>query len=176
MLPSKPKIFYGRESELEDITKILKQDIPRIAILGGGGMGKTSLARAVLHHPDTFIKFEHRFFVSAESATNSIELAALMGLHVGLNPGKDLTKPVVQYFARKPPCLLILDNLETAWEPIETRGGIEELLSLLTEVEHLALIVGLSCFLFCCTDCCRSQCEEQEDQEEFTGHIHFCPL
>ncbi|KAF7335493.1 hypothetical protein MVEN_02202800 [Mycena venus] len=141
MLPSKPKIFYGRELELEDIMRILKHDLPRIAILGGGGMGKTSLARAVLHHPDTSTKFEHRFFVAAESATNSLELAALIGLHVGLNPGKDLSKPVVQYFSRKPPCLLILDNLETAWEPIESRGGTEEFLSQLTEVEHLALIV-----------------------------------
>jgi hypothetical protein len=54
-------------------------------------MGKTSLAKAVLHHPDTSAKFEDRFFVSAESATASIELAALIGLHVGLRPGTDLT-------------------------------------------------------------------------------------
>jgi hypothetical protein len=143
MLPSKPKIFHGRESDLDNIMKMLSQQSPRIAILGGGGMGKTSLARAVLHHPDTSAIFEHRFFVSAESATTSIELAALIGLHVGLNPGQDLTKPVVQYFSRKPSCLLILDNLETVWEPIKSRGGIEEFLNLLTEVEHLALIVCL---------------------------------
>jgi Cdc6-like AAA superfamily ATPase len=141
MLPSKPKIFHGREAELESIMKLLIQQSPRIAILGGGGMGKTSLARATLHHLDTSAKFEDRFFVSAESATSRIELAALIGLHVGLNPGQDLTKPVVQYFSRKPPCLLILDNLETAWEPIQSRGEIEELLSLLADVEHLALIV-----------------------------------
>ncbi|KAJ7348385.1 hypothetical protein DFH08DRAFT_1000134 [Mycena albidolilacea] len=63
MLPSKPKIFHGRESELEDIMKILAQDSPRIAILGGGGMGKTTLARAALHHPYTSTRFEHRFFI-----------------------------------------------------------------------------------------------------------------
>ncbi|KAF8170010.1 hypothetical protein K438DRAFT_1854643 [Mycena galopus ATCC 62051] len=99
-------------------------------------MGKTSLARAVLHHPDTSSKFEHRFFVSAEAATTSVELAALIGLHVGLKPGQDLTKPVVQYFSRKMSCLLILDNLET---PIHSRAGVEEFLSLLTGLEHLAL-------------------------------------
>ncbi|KAJ7841250.1 hypothetical protein B0H13DRAFT_2286978 [Mycena leptocephala] len=120
--------------------KILIQDSPRIAILGGGGMGKTSLARAVLHHHDTSRKFEHRFFVSAEPATSTTELAALIGLHLGLNPSQDLTRPVVQYFARKPSCLLILDNLETAWEPIQSRGEIEEFLSLLTGVDNLALI------------------------------------
>ncbi|KAJ7843419.1 hypothetical protein B0H14DRAFT_3689461 [Mycena olivaceomarginata] len=143
MLPSKPKIFYGRESEVKNIMTMLSQASSRIAILGGGGMGKTSLAKAVLHHPDTSAKFQHRFFVSAEAATTSIELAALIGLHIGLNPGKDLTRLVVQYFSQKPPSLLILDNLETVWEPIQSRGGIEEFLSLLTEVEHLAFIITM---------------------------------
>ncbi|KAJ7347262.1 hypothetical protein DFH08DRAFT_628692, partial [Mycena albidolilacea] len=120
-LPSKPKIFHGRESEVENIMKVLSQESRRIAILGGGGMGKTSLSRAVLHHPDTSARFEDRFFVSAESASTSIELAALIGLHVGLNPGTDLTQPVVQYLSYKPSCLLVLDNLETVWEPIQSR-------------------------------------------------------
>jgi hypothetical protein len=146
MLPSKPKIFHGRDFELNEIMELLRQESPRIAILGGGGMGKTSLARAVLHHPDICTRFEHRFFVGAESATNSIELAALIGLHVSLNPGADLTKPVVQYFLRQPPCMLILDNLETPWEPMQSRGGVEEFLSLLTDVLHVVLIVSLQMF------------------------------
>ncbi|KAJ7689368.1 hypothetical protein B0H14DRAFT_3176031 [Mycena olivaceomarginata] len=140
---SSPKIFHGRESEKEHITKMLSQESPRIAILGGGGMGKTSLARAVLHHPETSAKFEDRFFVSAEPASTCIELAALIGLHVGLKPGADLTRPVVLYLSHKPSCLLVLDNLETVWEPIQSRGGIEEFLALLTAVKHLALIITM---------------------------------
>ncbi|KAF8180485.1 hypothetical protein K438DRAFT_1768391 [Mycena galopus ATCC 62051] len=141
LLPSKPKIFHGREEGLDTIIKLLEQHSPKIAILGGGGMGKTSLARVVLHHPDTSSKFESRFFVSAEAASTSIELAALIGLHVGFNPGQDLTKPVIEYFAEKPHCLLILDNLETVWEPTQFRGGVEDFLSLPTDVEHLALVI-----------------------------------
>ncbi|KAJ7796123.1 P-loop containing nucleoside triphosphate hydrolase protein, partial [Mycena olivaceomarginata] len=143
MLPSKPKIFYGRQWEVETIMKMLNQESPRISILGGGGMGKTSLAKAILHHPQTLEKFQCRFFVSAEAATTSIELAALIGLHVGLNPGTDLTRPVVQYLSQKPSCLLVLDNLETVWEPMQSRGGIEEFLSLLTEVKQLALLITM---------------------------------
>ncbi|KAJ6470468.1 hypothetical protein C8R45DRAFT_1166124 [Mycena sanguinolenta] len=143
LLPSKPKIFHGRETEVKSIMKMLGQQLPRIAILGGGGMGKTSLARAVLHNPETSAKFEEKYFVSAEAATTSIELAALIGLHVGLDPGKDLTKPIIQFFSRRSSCLLILDNLETVWEPFQSRGEVEEFLSLLTEVKHLGLIITM---------------------------------
>ncbi|KAJ7094821.1 hypothetical protein C8R44DRAFT_749401 [Mycena epipterygia] len=140
MLPAKPKIFHGRESELKHIVKILHQESARIAILGAGGMGKTSLAKAALHHPDIVSKYQNRFFVAADSATTSIELAALIGLHLELKPGKDLTKHVVHYFSKKGPSLLVLDNLETLWEPVESRGGVEEFLLSLTDVSHLALM------------------------------------
>ncbi|KAJ7081417.1 P-loop containing nucleoside triphosphate hydrolase protein [Mycena epipterygia] len=143
MLPAKPKIFYGRESELREIVKILNQDSARIAILGAGGMGKTSLAKAGLHHPDMVSKYYQQFFVAAGSATTSIELAALIGLHIGLKPGKDLTKSVVQYFSNNGSCLLVLDNLETLWEPMESRSGVEELLSRLTDLSHLALVITM---------------------------------
>ncbi|KAJ6549262.1 hypothetical protein DFH09DRAFT_1087018 [Mycena vulgaris] len=143
MLPAKPKIFYGRETELETILQNLAQDSPRVAILGAGGMGKTSLARAALHHPDIATKYAQRFFVPCDSATTRIDVAALVGSHLGLEPGKDLTKSVVQHFSKGPLCLLVLDNLETVWEPIESRSGVEDFLSLLTDVPHLALLVTM---------------------------------
>jgi hypothetical protein len=70
-----------------------------------------------------------------------VELAGLIGTHLGLKPGKDLTCPVIQHFTNSSHSLLILDNLETLWEPTESRANIEEFLSLLTGVEHLALVV-----------------------------------
>ncbi|KAJ7107072.1 hypothetical protein C8R44DRAFT_323921 [Mycena epipterygia] len=143
LLPAQPKIFHGRQSELEDIITGLTQQSAHIAILGAGGIGKTSLARAALHHPQVAAKYEHRFFIAADSVTTSIELANLMGSNLGLKPGKNLTKAVIQFLSRGPPCLLVLDNLETSWEPLEYRGGVEEFLSLLTDVPHLALIITM---------------------------------
>ncbi|KAJ7493576.1 P-loop containing nucleoside triphosphate hydrolase protein, partial [Mycena latifolia] len=142
-LPSKPKIFHGREFELEDIVKSLRKESSRIAILGAGGMGKTSLARAALHHLEITTKYEHRFFVACDSANTSIEITALLGAHLGLKPGEDLTTPVFQYFSRRPSSLLILDNLETAWEPKESQSGIEEFLSRLADIGNLALIITM---------------------------------
>ncbi|KAJ7493507.1 hypothetical protein FB451DRAFT_1164401 [Mycena latifolia] len=143
MLPSKPKIFHGREAELQDIIKILHGDLPRIAILGAGGMGKTSLARAALHHPDIATKYEHRFFITCDSAHNSVGIAALLGAHLGLPAGKDLTKPVLRSLSSSPSSLLILDNLETPWEPKESQGGVEDFLSQLTDINQLSLIITM---------------------------------
>ncbi|KAJ7840140.1 P-loop containing nucleoside triphosphate hydrolase protein, partial [Mycena leptocephala] len=143
-LPSEPKIFHGRESELSDIICLFSQGSPRIAILGGGGMGKTSLARAVIHHSEITGRYgQQRFFVACDSIATQVELTALIGAHIGLKPGKDLTCPVIQHFSSSPHSLLILDNLETLWEPTESRANIEEFLSLLTGVEQLGLVITM---------------------------------
>jgi Cdc6-like AAA superfamily ATPase len=143
MLPSESKIFHGRESELSDILHLFKTGSPRIAILGAGGMGKTSLARVLLHHSEIFTRFaQNRFFVACTSATTKLELVNLIGAHLGLKPGKDLTQAVLRHFSKNPPSLLILDELETLWEPESSCDDIEELLSLLTGVEDLALMAS----------------------------------
>ncbi|KAJ7030954.1 hypothetical protein C8F04DRAFT_1236224, partial [Mycena alexandri] len=124
MLPAEPKIFHGRDSELAAILKLFKQDTPRIAILGAGGMGKTSLARIVLHHEEITTKYHGNwFFITCDTVANNVELAGLIGVHLGMKPSKDLTQAVIKHFCDAPPSLLILDNLETAWEPITMRGA-----------------------------------------------------
>ncbi|KAJ7873953.1 hypothetical protein B0H13DRAFT_1894777 [Mycena leptocephala] len=144
MLPSEPKIFHGRESELADILQLFSQGTPRVAILGAGGMGKTSLAQAVIHHTEITGRYnQQRFFIACESASTQVELAALIGAHIGLKPVTDFTRPVIQYFSSSPHSLLILDNLETLWETNDSRGNIEEFLSLLTGVDHLALVITM---------------------------------
>ncbi|KAJ7896607.1 P-loop containing nucleoside triphosphate hydrolase protein, partial [Mycena olivaceomarginata] len=153
MLPSEPKIFHGRESELSDILHLFNTGIPRIAILGAGGMGKTSLAQAVLHHPEITARYaQNRFFVGCASAMTTLELVNLIGAHLGLRPSKDLTQAMLQHFSNNPPSLLILDELETLWEPASSRGDIEELLSLLTGItirgaEHPAKVQWTRPFL-----------------------------
>ncbi|KAJ7321265.1 hypothetical protein DFH08DRAFT_1033821 [Mycena albidolilacea] len=144
MLPSEPKIFHGRESELSDLLELFVESPPRIAILGAGGMGKTSLARAIVHHAEITAKYtQHRYFIACDVTANRVELAACIGAHLGLKPGKDLTLAVVHYFKSGPPCLLVLDNLETVWEPTAYRRDIEEFLSLLTNVQQLALVITM---------------------------------
>ncbi|KAJ7159279.1 hypothetical protein C8R43DRAFT_825599, partial [Mycena crocata] len=130
-LPAEPKIFHGRDAELKYIIEAIQRAPARIAILGAGGMGKTTLAKAALHHPSMIMKHEARYFVASDSATTSMELAAIIASHLELKPGKDLTQAVIHYLSSGGPSLLILDNLETVWDATESRGKLEKFLALL---------------------------------------------
>ncbi|KAJ7828599.1 hypothetical protein B0H13DRAFT_2289955 [Mycena leptocephala] len=129
---------------LSDTTSSEKASTISKIYSGAGGMGKTTLARAIIHHTEITSRYDqHRFFVACDSTTSKVELAATIGAHLGLKPGKDASQLVIKHFSGGPPSLLILDNLETLWEPTEYCSEVEEFLSLLTNVDHLALIVTM---------------------------------
>ncbi|KAJ7695053.1 P-loop containing nucleoside triphosphate hydrolase protein [Mycena rosella] len=143
VLPASPKIFHGREAELQDIVATLLANPARATILGTGGMGKTTLAVAALHHPDVMDKYTQCYFVSCESARSCGDLVAIIGSHVGLEPSSQLSKTILRHFSEGAPTLLILDNFETPWEPAASRAEVEEFLSLLTDVLQLGLLVTM---------------------------------
>ncbi|KAJ7452932.1 P-loop containing nucleoside triphosphate hydrolase protein [Mycena latifolia] len=116
---------------------------PRVAVLGPGGMGKTTLAMTALHHATVVEKYNLRHFISGESAATSVDLVSIIGLHLGLEPSRQLSQAIVRHFEGSGPCLLVLDNLETPWEAMESRGGIEEFLASLTGVPSLALLITM---------------------------------
>ncbi|KAJ7874473.1 hypothetical protein B0H14DRAFT_2717939 [Mycena olivaceomarginata] len=143
LVPAQPHIFYGRESELEDTVACLVQTPARAVVLGAGGMGKTTLALAALHHPDVEEKYPHQYFISCDSATSSTELISIIGVYLGLEPSRQLSRIISGYFHDRGPAILVLDNLETSWEPLSTRIEVEEFLSSLADVPHLALLITM---------------------------------
>ncbi|KAJ7268888.1 P-loop containing nucleoside triphosphate hydrolase protein, partial [Mycena rebaudengoi] len=143
MLPPSPKIFHGRDLELNSVITILLQDSARIAILGAGGMGKTTLAIAAVQNSQVESKYSQRYFVSCQSTPTCVELASMIADHLGLEKQSNLSSTIVQYFTHSPQSLLVLDNFETPWEPSSSRSEVEEFLSLLTDIPQLALVITM---------------------------------
>jgi predicted ATPase len=142
MLPPAPKIFYGRDIELQAVIRLLTEDPPRIAILGPGGIGKTSLAQAALHHEDVVAKYSERYFVPCHSSSTSSDLISTISSHIGFESTKGMQQ-ILHHFCCSKPSLLVLDNFETIWEATSSRLDVEEFLSQLTDVPQLAVIVSL---------------------------------
>jgi tetratricopeptide (TPR) repeat protein len=120
----------------------------RIAILGPGGYGKTTLACAVLAHRNVRERFgEARYFVACESATTSrdllIELAKGLGL---IEAGSDALWDHIRISltAQEKGCIICLDNFESPWDQAaEIRNSVEELLSKITSLRRVTVLVTM---------------------------------
>jgi hypothetical protein len=107
-------------------------------------MGKTTLAMAALHHPAIMERYPIMHFISCESATTCADFVTNMGLHLGLKPSSQVSRAIMRHLEQSGPCLIVLDNFETPWEPLESRPQVEEFLSLLTDIPNVALVVSLN--------------------------------
>ncbi|KAF7353582.1 NB-ARC domain-containing protein [Mycena sanguinolenta] len=141
--PASPPIFHGRESVLETLVSTLLDNPEPVAILGPGGIGKTTLAMATLHHPLVKGKYAFRHFISCESTSTRDDLLLNIGSNLGLDPSKQLSKAILSHLRQNGPSLVILDNFETPWETTESRNQVEEFLSLLSDIPTLALVITM---------------------------------
>ncbi|KAF9001119.1 hypothetical protein BDQ17DRAFT_638085 [Cyathus striatus] len=146
LLPQEPQIFYGRDSELKQVVTALQgPDDARVPILGQGGIGKTSLALAALHHPDIVDKYTQRYFIACDSSGSVEELHSAMAMSLGIQNVRKLERAIVEFFEGKTHAnnvLLVLDNFETPWEG-QSRLKTEEFLSVLCGVKRLSIIITM---------------------------------
>ncbi|KAJ7487907.1 P-loop containing nucleoside triphosphate hydrolase protein [Mycena latifolia] len=146
LLPAPPQIFRGREVELKHIlSHLLSSETSRSAILGPGGIGKSSLALAALHSPEILATFgDNRFFIPLDSATSPEELLSLIAAYFGLEQHRKVGRAIIGFLsAMDGPSVLVLDNFESPWEVQATRSSVEDILSQLTQIPQLHIIITM---------------------------------
>ncbi|KAF8889867.1 hypothetical protein BD779DRAFT_1519353 [Infundibulicybe gibba] len=143
---SKPQIMHGRNEEVDAIVGALSQQVDTgisIAILGPGGIGKTSIALVVMHDDRMCSKYgDNRIFISCEAATSAdLVIGDLaLALHVSL---EGVREPMYAISAqlRKAPHLIILDNFETPWDLPNVRPDVENMLADITGIETTSVLI-----------------------------------
>ncbi|KAF8068749.1 hypothetical protein FPV67DRAFT_1652208 [Lyophyllum atratum] len=146
-LRSKPQIMFGRDAEIEKLVGVILQQPPaRVAILGPGGIGKTSLALSVLHDEGVAAHFkQNRLFISCEAATAVDHIVGDLALSLQITgdlcSGK-LFDAVLDRLSQSP-FLVVLDNFETPWEMSIAQADVESLLQELANLDTVSLLVTI---------------------------------
>jgi tetratricopeptide (TPR) repeat protein len=148
---SAPQIFFGRDAELMQIVEMITANTgsrpARIAILGLGGYGKTTLARAVLTVQQIEDHFgDARYFVPCESVTSSGALLTELGKTLGvLEGGTDALWSRIQTILTAEDSIICFDNFESPWDQqhVEMKRDVEELLSSVTALPFVTVLITM---------------------------------
>ncbi|KAG1805873.1 hypothetical protein EV424DRAFT_258798 [Suillus variegatus] len=142
--PSRPSMFYGRDDLVAELMTLVVNG-EHIALIGPGGMGKSSLAKAILHEPLIIEKFaDRRFFVAYDDLDPStitfetfmIHFAGTLGIEI---TGADPLRPI-STFLRSASALVVLDNAET-FEEASASSALEKIPPAIAKIADIRGVV-----------------------------------
>jgi hypothetical protein len=153
-IPTPNPIFYGRQPFVDEVASLLAgEGTSRVCVTGVGGMGKTSVALAVTQ-TDTVRKIfrnEYIFWVPCIEAKSADLLRSILYAQLRVPAESyDSLEPLLAKLdtpnehGLKERRLLLLDNFETPWLDGPDRAQVNEILTRLMKLPHIALLVTMT--------------------------------
>jgi hypothetical protein len=141
-------VFTGRDDLVRKGVEFLCTNKPAfLAILGPGGIGKTSLALHISRAKDVQGRFKDRcYFLPCDILPDATALVEgmLQVLRLQLQEGWGQFDILYRYLkASTDDLLFILDNLETPWNHEGARTSVGNLIGKLADIPNLSLIVTM---------------------------------
>ncbi|KAG1874952.1 hypothetical protein F4604DRAFT_1680811 [Suillus subluteus] len=142
--PSRPAMLYGRDDLVAELTNLVIND-EHLVLIGPGGMGKSSVAKAIINEPLVIQKFaDRRFFVTYDDLDPSTitfetlmtRFARALGIEIaGSDPVRQISS-----FLDSACALVVLDNAET-FEEASASSALGDIPPAIAEIANVPGVI-----------------------------------